>query len=116
MFAEKLGIKLHELEVEVSGNLNTDGFLGDENVKIGFTDIHATYRVKADNTEAEISHFVEFVESHCPVGDTLINPASISFGTTMIEQIIRKSDPTDAQFASIGSLIFLNLSSDNTET
>ncbi|HRF51592.1 MAG TPA: OsmC family protein [Trichococcus flocculiformis] len=26
MFAEKLGIKLHELEIEVSGNLNTDGF------------------------------------------------------------------------------------------
>ena len=84
MFAEKLGIKLHELEIEVSGNLNTDGFLGDENVKIGFTDIHATYRVKADNTEEEILHFVKFVESHCPVGDTLINPASISFDTTII--------------------------------
>lgn len=84
MFAEKLNIKLHELEVEVTGNLNTDGFLGDENVKIGFTDIHATYHIKADNTEAEISHFVNYVESHCPVGDTLINPASITFAANVI--------------------------------
>ncbi|TNV67846.1 OsmC family protein [Trichococcus shcherbakoviae] len=84
MFAEKLNINLHELEVEVTGNLNTDGFLGDENVKIGFTDIHATYHVKADNTEAEISHFVNYVESHCPVGDTLINPASITFAANVI--------------------------------
>lgn len=84
MFAEKLNIKLHELEVEVTGNLNTDGFLGDENVKIGFTDIHATYHVKAENTEDEINRFVNYVESHCPVGDTLVNPASISFAAKVI--------------------------------
>lgn len=84
MFAEKLNIKLHELEVEVTGNLNTDGFLGDENVKIGFTDIHAVYHVKAENTEDEINRFVNYVESHCPVGDTLVNPASISFVAKII--------------------------------
>jgi len=84
MFTEKLNIKLHELEVEVTGNLNTEGFLGDENVKIGFTDIHAVYHVKAENTEDEIKRFVNYVESHYPVGDTLVNPASISFVAKII--------------------------------
>lgn len=84
IFAKKLNIKLHQIEVEVSGNLNTDGFLGDDSVKVGFTDIHAIYHIKADNTEDEIKKFVDYVETHCPVGDTLLNPASISFATNVI--------------------------------
>lgn len=77
VFSRAQGINLNDVSVECSGTLDPDGFLGkNPAAKIGFSAIHTTFHIDADNTPEEIEAFLEFVETHCPVQDTLSNPAS----------------------------------------
>ncbi|MGO4957806.1 OsmC family protein [Luteococcus sp. Sow4_B9] len=75
-FARKNRINLHDIRVECSGVLDPDGFMGkNPEAKIGFSRIHSVFHIDADNTDEEIAAFIDFIESHCPVQDTLANPA-----------------------------------------
>ena len=79
-FAAAHGIKLNDVKVECSGVLDPDGFMGkNPEAKIGFSEIHTRFHIDADNTREELVAFLGFVESHCPVQDTLSNPAASSF-------------------------------------
>ncbi len=49
-----------------------DGFMGrNKDAKVGFSEIKTKYFIEADNTEAELEKFVEFIKDHCPVTDTI---------------------------------------------
>ena len=73
-FAEKHGINLKSIHIDLDGVLDPDGFLGkNKNAKIGFSKITTKFYIEADNTEAEIREYVEFVEKTCPVMDTITN-------------------------------------------
>lgn len=75
-FADARGIKLTDIEIQLDGDLDPDGFLGkNPDAKIGFSRIVTKYAIKADNTEGEIMAFIDFIEHTCPVKDTLVNPA-----------------------------------------
>lgn len=74
--AEKKGIKLESMEVDVVGEFDPRGFLG-EDVKSGFQNISITVKVKSPNTEEEIKKFMDFVEKHCPILDTILSPPKI---------------------------------------
>lgn len=76
-FAEAKGINLKEFNVEVEGDLDTDGFQGLSDVRSGFQVIRTKAHVKADNTEEEIKEFVDFIEKTCPVADTIRNSAKM---------------------------------------
>ncbi|OTA20533.1 peroxiredoxin [Xenorhabdus beddingii] len=72
-FARKHKINLIDIQVNVEGELDTDGFTGkNKNAKLGFSKITSKFYVKADNTEQEIRDFITFVENHCPVLDTIV--------------------------------------------
>lgn len=77
--AENQGIKLNSIKIDVNGHLDPDGFL-DKNpdAKVGFQDIHTVYSIDADNTDKEIEAFVQFIEDHCPVLDTITNTPDLS--------------------------------------
>jgi uncharacterized OsmC-like protein len=73
-FARLHKIKLQDVRIECEGDLDPDGFLGkNPDAKIGFSRIKTHYYIKADNTPEEIAEFVKFVESNCPVNDTIVN-------------------------------------------
>ena len=73
-FAEHHGIKIDEIKLEMEGELDPAGFLGtDPNAKIGFSKIKTNYIIKSENSEEELEKFIEFVESNCPVMDTIVN-------------------------------------------
>lgn len=77
--AENQGIQLNGIKIDVSGSLDPDGFLDiNPDVKIGFQDIKTTYHIDADNTKEEIEQFVQFIEDHCPVLDTIVNTPELS--------------------------------------
>lgn len=77
--AENQGVKLNNIKIDVEGHSDSDGFLDkDPNVKIGFQDIKTIYYIDADNTDEEIEKFVQFIEDHCPVLDTIINTPELS--------------------------------------
>ncbi|MCD6323720.1 MAG: OsmC family protein [Desulfurococcales archaeon] len=71
--APKFGIKLEGLEIEVTGEYDVRGFMG-EAVKPGFTSIKAKVKVKAEGASRDvISEFMKFVEAHCPISDTIVS-------------------------------------------
>ncbi|MDK2979812.1 MAG: hypothetical protein PWQ55_159 [Chloroflexota bacterium] len=73
-FAKKHGINLKSVHIDLDGVLDPDGFLGkNKDAKIGFSKITTKFYIDADNTEAEIRKYVEFVEGNCPVMDTIVN-------------------------------------------
>lgn len=77
-FARLHRIKLQEISIECIGDLDPDGFLlKNKQAKKGFSHIKTIYHIKAENTEEEIAKFVAFVESNCPVSDTLLNSPSV---------------------------------------
>lgn len=78
-FAAKNRIRLNDVKVQLTGTLDPDGFLGvNPDAKIGFSAIHSKFIFDADNTDEELEAFVEFIEAHCPVQDTLTKPAAMS--------------------------------------
>ena len=77
--AAVLGIEIEELEAELEGDIDLNGFLGlDENVAKGYTEIRVRYQVKADSKHLEsIRRLINF----SPVYQTISN------GTTVDVQI-----------------------------
>ena len=74
-FAKKHKINLKNVEIELEGTLDPDGFLGRNPDKDWFSRIKPKFKIEADNTKEEIEKYVEFIESNCPVQDTLTNAA-----------------------------------------
>lgn len=75
-FAKAQGIDLRSIRIGLDGVLDPDGFLGaNPEAKVGFSAITTRYTIDAGNSPEEIAAFVEFIEAHCPVHDTLVNPA-----------------------------------------
>lgn len=73
MFYEKLKINLQEIRVEMEGEIDADGLNGENNIKIGFSNITTKYYIKANNSKEEIENFIEYIEDHCPMKDTIYN-------------------------------------------
>lgn len=72
--ADSQGIHLNNIEIKVEGHIDSEGFLNvNPNAKVGFQDIKTTYTIDASNTKEEIEEFVQFIEEHCPVLDTIVN-------------------------------------------
>lgn len=81
-FAPLRGIQLDSIAVEVKGHFEDYGFefLKQENKtsKVGFAEIHSTYTIDSPNSAQEIEEFIAFVESNCPVIETMENAPKFS--------------------------------------
>jgi uncharacterized OsmC-like protein len=72
IFAGQKGINLKDFVVDIEGDLDLDGFLGvNEDVRKGFSEIRLNIKLETDAEPAEAEALVHFVESRCPVSDTL---------------------------------------------
>lgn len=80
MFYEKLKINLLDIKLEIEGEIDPDALSGkNKDAKIGFSKITTKYYINATNTKEEIEKFVEFVESHCPMKDTIIKSPDMKY-------------------------------------
>lgn len=78
-FAKANKIELSEFWVELEGDLDPDGFLkGKPGVRNGFSEIRTKMHFKTDASEDKVKAFAKFIESRCPVGDTLTNGTVIN--------------------------------------
>lgn len=69
------GIHIEELESELEGDIDLNGFLGlDENVPKGFTDIRIKFRVKADVDDMET---LKRLTEYSPVFNTLTRGTNV---------------------------------------
>lgn len=72
-FYQSHQINLTSMRVEVLGEIDSDRLKGNPDIKIGFSKITTNYYIEADNTPSEIQAFVDFIETTCPVKDTVVN-------------------------------------------
>ncbi|GAB3804718.1 OsmC family protein [Virgibacillus kimchii] len=77
-YADDFGIDLKDFRVELEGDLDTNGFLNKTDVRPGFSDIRSTYNIDTDAPEDRVVEFIQFLEKHCPVGDTIENAVNFS--------------------------------------
>jgi uncharacterized OsmC-like protein len=85
-FADKFNIEFDDFWVEVEGDLDTDGFLKQADVRRGYSDIRYTIHIKTDAPKEKVEEFIKFIEETCPVGDTIANPVNLKLHDIIIEK------------------------------
>ncbi len=77
-FAEAKGFKLEGFHVELEGDLDPDGFTGQNpNVRNGFSEVRFSMHFKTPESQEKCEEFAQFIEKTCPVGDCLANPVPL---------------------------------------
>ena len=72
------GIKIEEVESNLSGNLDLHGFLGmDENVRNGYEGINVTFKIKSDASEEKLRELVDLAQKRSPVFDIISHPTPV---------------------------------------
>ncbi|MCM3270460.1 OsmC family protein [Paenibacillus elgii] len=85
VYAPKFGVKLDDFQVDVEGDLDLDGFFNRSEVRPGYSEIRYTFRIKTESPKDKVEEFIRFIESKCPVGDTIANPVSLKLNSIVIE-------------------------------
>lgn len=85
-YAEKFDINLKDFRVELEGDIDLDGFFDKSDVRPGYSDIRSTFYIDTDAPQEKVDQFVEFLEAHCPVGDTIQQPVKLSSNTVIVEK------------------------------
>jgi uncharacterized OsmC-like protein len=85
VYATKFDVVLEDFRVEVEGELDLDGFFNRAEVRPGYSDIRYTFYIKTTSSREKVEQFVQFLESKCPVGDTIANPVNLKLNRVVIE-------------------------------
>ncbi|MDD3840457.1 MAG: OsmC family protein [Clostridia bacterium] len=84
-FAPNHGIDLKDFWVELEGDLDSDGFTGKSDVRPGFLEIRYKMHFDTTSPQEKVKEFAKFIESHCPVGDTVANPVKVVCSGVVVE-------------------------------
>ncbi|MFO7719909.1 MAG: OsmC family protein [Gillisia sp.] len=77
--AKELNIEIKSLNIEISGALDVDKYLGaSTKERAGFKAIEVTVKPISNASGEVIKKWIELVEIRCPVQDNLFNPTPIS--------------------------------------
>ncbi len=71
MTAKNLEIPYTHFEIEVEGDFDSAGFMGDPTVPIGFSALRTFYHIDTLAPKEDIETLITYVESHCPVAATI---------------------------------------------
>lgn len=85
VYAQKFNIDLKGFRVELTGELDTDGFMNKSDVRPGYSKIKYDIHVDTDAPREKVEEFIAFVEKTCPVGDTIGNAAELELNEIIIE-------------------------------
>ncbi len=70
------GIEIEELEVEIEGKIDLNGFLQLQPIRAGLSEAKARVRVKSDADEATLEELGRITTQASPVYDSVSNPVS----------------------------------------
>ncbi|WP_347351243.1 OsmC family protein [Intrasporangium sp.] len=78
VWAQQLGIRLDEVDIALSGELDLRGFFGlAEGVRPGFRSIDVSVQLSGPETPERYDELTRAVEQHCPVLDSLGNAVPV---------------------------------------
>ena len=82
--APKMNFEYRDLTINLEGDLDFRGFMGDPNVRNGFQEIRVYFNFETDQSPEKVQAFVKAVEENSPIFDTLKNGTQVN-----IENIIK---------------------------
>lgn len=85
VYAPRFEVKLDDFRVEVEGDLDLDGFFNRSEVRPGYSDIRYTFYIKTNSPQDKVEELIQFLESKCPVGDTIAHPVNLTLDRIVIE-------------------------------
>lgn len=85
VYASKFDVVLDDFRVEVEGDLDLDGFFNRSDVRPGYSDIRYTFYIKTSSSDEKVEPFIQFLESKCPVGDTISNSVNTKLNRVIID-------------------------------
>lgn len=88
-YAKKFDIDLQNFWVELEGDIDLDGFFGRSDVRPGFLEIRYTFHIETSAPDEKIQAYKEYIESHCPVGDTIANTVNLSSSRVVVEKTVK---------------------------
>lgn len=72
------GIEIEDMSMELTGELNLEGFLGlNERVRPGYRKIEVNYHINSDASRDELNDLLDHVQRTSPVQDMLSNPVQV---------------------------------------
>lgn len=72
-FAKAKGITFENFYVDIEGDLDLAGFMGNKDVRPGFQEIRYQMHFKSSDTQEKLEEFAAFIEATCPIGDSITN-------------------------------------------
>ena len=79
IIANQKKLNVRHINVQVKGDLNTDGLLGKAvDGRVGFDSIAVSVDIDADLSAQEKQAFLEEIEARCPIADNIVNTTSVS--------------------------------------
>ncbi len=83
--AKELGFTINKLNIEVSGNVNPDKFLGQSNdERAGFKSIGLNLIPETDANIVALTKWLTIVEERCPVKDNLNNKTPVKLSVEKV--------------------------------
>lgn len=70
-YAAQKKIPYESCHIEVEGDFDSAGYMGDPTVPIGFSEIRTIYHISTSADRATIDAMIAHVEHHCPVAATI---------------------------------------------
>lgn len=72
------GVALDGLEVDVSGDIDLNGFFGLRPVQPGLNDVQLVFRVRSDADAALLEELLSAAQAHSPVFDSVTRPVRVA--------------------------------------
>jgi uncharacterized OsmC-like protein len=88
-YAKKFDIDLQNFWVELEGDIDIDGFLGKSDVRPGFQSIRYTFHIETNAPKERIEAYKEYLQAHCPVGDTIANTVNLVSQKVVVENPVK---------------------------
>jgi uncharacterized OsmC-like protein len=80
LIAKELGILMHSLEINISGEINPDKLMGISNKeRAGFKSLNVDLHIKSNGLPNDLQKLLAQVKERCPVNDNLLNTTPINY-------------------------------------
>jgi uncharacterized OsmC-like protein len=89
-FCDKFGFKYDDFYINLEGDLDPEGFMGNPDIRNGFQEIRFEMHFKTNETQERAEEFADFIENTCPVADNLTN------GVKLVRTGVVRDQPINA--------------------
>lgn len=72
-FCKQFGFTYEKFHIELEGDLDPEGFMGNPDIRNGFQEIRFKMYFKTNESQEKAEKFADFIENTCPVADNLMH-------------------------------------------